>query len=170
MRNLAVICAEMLMQCLFSLPRFPLFNFVKATYLRSFGAKVGKRCVFYPGVWIMTGRNLRLGDDVDLALEVLLTTDGGVDIGDRVLIGYRTQILSGNHRIPGRTERIFEAGHVPKPVKIENDAWIGGNCMILPGITIGEGAVIGAGSVVTKSVPAFAVAVGNPAKVIRMRE
>lgn len=170
MRSMLVICVEAFMRGLFSLPRFPLFNFFKAGYLRLLGAKIGKRCVFYPGVWVMTGRNLRMGDDVDLALEVLLTTDGGVTIGDRVLIGYRTQVLSGNHRVPGRSERIFDSGHVLKPVVIEKDAWIGGNCMILPGVTIGEGAVIGGGSVVTRSIPAFSIAVGNPAKVIRMRE
>lgn len=54
-----------------------------------------------------------------------------------------------------------------KPIKICNDAWIGMNVIILKGVTIGEGAVIGAGSVVTKDIPAWCVAVGNPAKVIR---
>jgi acetyltransferase-like isoleucine patch superfamily enzyme len=54
-------------------------------------------------------------------------------------------------------------------VEIEEDVWIGANCVILPGVTIGRGAVIGAGSVVTKSVPAYSIYVGNPAKLMRMR-
>jgi maltose O-acetyltransferase len=157
------------MRMLFSLPRFACCNFFKASLLRLLGAKVGRRCTFYPGVWIMTGRNLSIGDDVDLALEVLVTTEGGVKIGDRVLVGYRTQILSANHKIPDRSQRIFNAGHAPRAVRIDNDAWIGANCIILPGVTIGEGAVIGAGSVVTKAIPAFSIAVGNPARVIRNR-
>jgi acetyltransferase-like isoleucine patch superfamily enzyme len=165
-----VIWIEAAMRFMFCLPRFSVCNFAKATFLRILGAKVGRRCVFYPGVWIMTGRNLVLGDDVDLAFEVLVTTAGGVFIGDRSLIGYRTQIISGNHRIPGKDRRIFDAGHVHQPIRIENDVWIGANCVILPGVTIGEGAVIGAGSIVTKPIPAFSVAVGNPARVIRTRE
>lgn len=157
------------MRLIFAMPRFVTCNKVKALFLRVLGAKVGRRCTFYPGVWIMTGRNLTLGDDVDLALEVLVTTPGGVYIGDRALIGYRTQIISGNHRVPERNEQIFTAGHVHRPVRIENDVWVGANCVILPGVTIGEGAVIGAGSIVTKSIPPFAIAVGNPARVIRTR-
>lgn len=170
MKRYLVIFAEMVMRFLFAMPRFSLCNAVKAFYLRLCGARVGKRCVFYPGVWIMTGRRLRLGDDVDLALEVLITTDGGVEIGDRSMIGYRTQILSANHVVPPVNERIFGAGHVYRKVVIENDVWVGGNCMILPGVTIGQGAVVGGGSVVVRSIPPFAVAVGNPAKVVRMRD
>ena len=169
MRRTLIIWVEVFLRILFSLPRFRVCNLLKAIFLRTLGAKIGKRCVFYPGVWIMTGRNLVLGDDVDLALDVLVTTEGGVFIGDRCLIGYRTQIISGNHRVPGKADRIFDAGNVRRPVRIQNDVWIGANCIILPGVTIGEGAVIGAGSIVTKSIPPFSMAVGNPARVIRTR-
>ena len=131
---------------------------------------MGRRVTFYPGVWIMTGRRLVIGDDVDLALDVLITSDGGVEIGDRVLIGYRTMILSRNHRIPAGRGPIFSSGHESKAVRIGDDAWIGGNCTILPGVEIGKGCVIGAGSVVTKSIPDYCVAVGNPARPIRVRE
>ena len=134
------------------------------------GSKIGKRVVFYPGVWIFTGRNLVVGDDVDFALGVLVTTNGGVEIGDRTLIGYRTQILSGNHVIPPGKGRIFSAGDVSGPVKIGQDVWIGANCLILPGVTIGEGAVVAGGSVVTKDVASFTIVGGCPAKVIKNRE
>lgn len=168
-RPFAIVCYEVIMRALFALPRYGALNAVKTLFLRMNGATVGRRVVFYPGVWIIPGRGLSLGDDVDLALDVLITTGGGVTIGDRVLIGYRTCIISGNHVIPPIPGRIFDAGHVGRPVTIENDVWVGCNCTILGGVTIGEGAVIGAGSVVTKDVPSFAIAAGVPAKVIRQR-
>lgn len=170
LRSFLVVTYEMAMRALFSLPRYPFFNWLKASLLRCRGAKIGKRVVFYPGVWIVTGRNLVIGDDVDIALEVLITSDGGVKIGDRTLIGYRTQILCANHIIPGDRGRIFRAGHKAKHIVIENDVWIGANCVILAGVTIGEGAVIAAGSVVTKPVEAFTIVGGNPARLIRKRE
>ena len=170
MKATLVVGYECLFRIIFSLPRFALFNALKAKLLRSMGARVGRRCVFYPGVWLMPGRMLELGDDVDLALGVIITTSGGVKIGSRTLVGYRTQILSRNHRIGPSAERIFDSGHESLPVDIGCDAWIGANCVILPGVSIGEGAVIGAGAVVTKDVPSYAIAVGNPARVVRYRE
>ncbi len=170
MHYFLIVCYESLMRLVLNLPRFRLCNAVKSVFLRICGAKIGKRCVFYPGVWIVTGRSLVVGDDVDFALDVLVTTGGGVYIGNRTLIGYRTQILSTNHRIPPLPGRIFESGHDKKPVWIGRDVWIGANCMILPGVTIGDGCVIGAGSIVTKNIEADSIAVGNPARVIRKRK
>ena len=165
-----VVCYECVLQILFSLPRFRLFNWFKAMFLRCRGAKIGKCVVFYPGVWIEPGNGLCVGDDVDLAKDVLIGTGGGVTIGDRTMIGFRTQIFSGNHAIPERGKPIFGSGHVRKPTVIEEDVWIGANCIILCGVTIGKGAVVGAGSVVTKSVESYAIVAGNPAKLIRMRD
>ncbi len=168
MKYFGVVAYEFLYRILFSLPRFSFINYCKKLMLGWLGAQIGKRPIFYPGVWIMPGRNLVVGNDVDFALDVLITTGGGVQIGDRVLIGYRTQILSSNHHINGR-EPIFNSGHVYKQVVIGNDVWIGAGVIVLPGVTIGEGAVIAAGSVVTKDVPAFTIAAGVPARVIRER-
>lgn len=169
MHHFLVVSYETLMRFLFSLPRYPSLNRLKAYFLRKQGARVGKRVTFYPGVWIMPGRGLEIGDDVDLALDVLITTGGGVKIGARTLVGYRSQILSANHIIPSKTEKIFNTGHDLKPVTIGVDVWIGANCIILPGINIGDGAVIAAGSVVTKSVAAFTVVGGVPARIIKER-
>lgn len=165
-----VVTYELISKVIFSLPRFMLLSHIKKLLLIIVGAKFGQRTVFYPGVWIQPGMNLTVGDDVDFALDVLVTTKGGVTIGNRVLIGYRTQILSSNHSIPNRSERIFDSGHSYAPVFIEDDVWIGANCTILPGVTIGEGAVVAAGSVVTKDIPKFSISAGVPAKVIKMRD
>lgn len=170
LKSALIIAFETVCRAVFALPRFHFLGFFKALLLRLAGARIGKRVTFYPGVWVMTGRNLVVGDDVDLALDVLITTDGGVTIGNRVLIGYRTMILSRNHTIPKDRGPIFAAGHSSKPVHIDDDSWIGGNCIILPGVTIGKGCVIGAGSVVTKSIPDYTIAVGNPARPIRTRD
>lgn len=164
-----VCLIEFFAKILFSLPRFRFFNRIKSIFLQCLGARIGKRVVFYPGVWIMPGRKLVVGDDVDFALDVLVTTSGGVTIGDRTLIGYRTQILSNNHRIPNGRAPIFYAGHEGKPVLIGNDVWIGANCLILPGVTIGEGAVVAGGSIVTKDIPPFSIVAGNPARILKER-
>ena len=73
-----VVLFEFLMVLLFTLPRFRLLNFFKSLFLRLMGAKIGKRVVFYPGVWIMTGKNLFIGDDVDLAKDVIITSKEGL--------------------------------------------------------------------------------------------
>jgi len=166
--NLIVIY-ETCMLLVFMLPRFSLFDELKSMVLRCLGAKVGKRIIYYPGLRIMPCKNLNFGDDVDLAWDVLITTGGGVNIGDRTMIGYRTQILSSSHIIPPKPERIFDVGDTHAAVNIYNDVWIGGNSMILPGVTIGEGAVVAAGSVVTKDVSPFTIVGGCPAKLIKER-
>lgn len=166
----AVVLFEVISGVIFFLPRFHLFNSLKSCFLRLAGAKIGKRVIYYSGVWISTGKNLCLGDDVDVAKGVYITTKGGVTIGNRVLIGYRTQIISANHVVPPMPERIFGTGHDYKPVVIEDDVWIGANCIICPGVHIGEGAIIGAGCVVTHNIEAFSIVGGVPAKKIKCRK
>lgn len=170
MRYDLVVLVESITQVILLLPRFRIFNAFKVWYLSFFGASFGSRCVLYPGIWIQPGRNLIVGSDVDLAVGVLLTTSGGVVIGDRVLIGYGAKIISSNHKIPKGHEMIFGSGHVHDSVTIENDVWIGANVIILPGVTIREGSVIAAGAVVTSEIPAFSIAAGVPAKVVQKRE
>jgi maltose O-acetyltransferase len=169
-RSFLVITYELFLVLVFSLPRYALCNALKALFLRMMGAKIGRRPNFYPGVWISPGWNLEVGDDVDFALDVIVVTSGGVRIGSRVLIGYRTQINSRNHRIPPRPGRIFDSKHESRPVVIGDDVWIGGNCLILPGVTIGEGAVIAGGAVVTRDVEAYSIVGGVPARLIKYRE
>jgi acetyltransferase-like isoleucine patch superfamily enzyme len=170
MKSWFVVIYEMIMRILFSLPRFKTLNNLKSLFLKLCGAKVGRRVVYYPGLWISPPQKLIIGDDVDLALNVLITSSGGVKIGDRTLVGYGTKILSSNHIIPDRSVRIFDAGHESNEVTIANDVWIGSGCTILPGVNIGEGAVIAAGSVVTRDVEPFVIVAGTPAKVIKVRK
>jgi len=167
-----VVSYETVMSAVFALPRYPFCNSVKGRFLRCMGAKIGKRVVFYPGVWITLppGSTLEIGDDVDLALGVMITAAGGVRIGERTLIGFRTHIHSANHVIPDDGSPIFYSGVEKEMVTIGKDVWIAANCTVLPGVTIGEGAVVAAGSVVTKDVEAYTVVGGVPAKLLRRRE
>jgi acetyltransferase-like isoleucine patch superfamily enzyme len=170
LKSFLVVSYETLMKLVFSLPRYRTLDALKSCFLRLNGAKVGRRVIYYPGVWIAPGMNAFIGDDVDFALDVLVDTSGGVQIGDRALIGYGTKIISSNHVIPPNRGSIFHAGYDKRPVVIGKDVWIGANVIILPGRTIGEGAVIAAGSVVTKNVEPYTIVGGNPAKLIRRRD
>jgi len=169
MKNFLVCSFELLASIIFALPRHKIFNLIKSGFLRALGSKVGKNITYYPRIKLSPGTNLVLGDCVDLAWGVLITTGGGVEIGDRSLIGYNTQIFSANHVIPPRPQQIFTSGHDKERVIIGKDVWIGAGCLILPGVIIGEGAVVAGGSVVTKDVAPFTIVGGNPARIIKER-
>ncbi|MDD3944784.1 MAG: acyltransferase [Bacteroidales bacterium] len=170
MKNFLVCSYEIISTIVFALPRHKIFNVIKSNYLRIQGADIRKAITYYPGIKINPARNIVISDNVDLAWGVIITTGGGVEIGERTLVGYRTQILSSNHVIPPNKGRIFEAGHSHSKIIIENDVWIGANCIITAGVRIGEGAVVAAGSVVTKDVPSFTIVGGVPAKIIKVRD
>lgn len=94
---------------------------------------------------------------------------GKYSIGDYVAIGPNCSVMGFNHRFDNLNENISKQGRTIKGIIIENNVWIGANTLVLDGVTIGEGCVIGGGSVVTKSIPPFSVAAGNPCKVIKRR-
>jgi acetyltransferase-like isoleucine patch superfamily enzyme len=171
LKDFVISSFEILSTLIFALPRHKiLFNPIKRLFLLCLGAKVGRMVTFYPGIKISTGRKLVLGAHVDLAWGVLITTDGGVEIGERTLVGYNTMIYSRNHIIPEAGGKIFYSGHQAGKVTIGKDVWIGSGCIILPGKTIGEGAVVAAGSVVSKDVEPFTIVGGVPAKVLKNRK
>ncbi|MCE5177950.1 MAG: acyltransferase [Porphyromonadaceae bacterium] len=95
------------------------------------------------------------------------TIIGPVTIGNKVNLAQNIIISGLNHNFEDAEVAIADQGVHTAPVTIEDDVWIGGNSVILPGTRIGEHVVIGAGSVVTKDVPAYSIAVGNPARVVK---
>src|SRR6202000_3078716 len=94
---------------------------------------------------------------------------GGITIGDNVIIGPGSKIFSENHVFSNPEIIIKDQGVTRAGVTIKNNCWIGAGVTILDGVTIGEGCVIAAGSVITKSIPAFSIAAGVPGRVIKNR-
>ena len=119
-------------------------------------------------LWAFDG-SIRTGTNVFLGPYVTIYGHGGVEIGDQTLVSMHATILSSNHAVPGREKVIRAQPDILLPSKIGRDVWIGANAVILGGVKIGDGCVIGAGSVVTKDLPAYAVAFGAPARVVRSR-
>lgn len=109
------------------------------------------------------GRHLQIGKNVFINSGVTFTDLGGIQLADRVLIGPNATLVSVNHPLDPADRRNLEL----KPIKVDTNAWIGANATILPGVTIGENAVVAAGAIVTKDVPANTVVAGVPAKVIK---
>lgn len=120
-------------------------------------------------IYVDYGSNISLGANSLINMNCTLLDTGKIEIGDNTLLAPDVKIYTAIHPINPK-ERFMEEGKIctsTKPVKIGNNVWIGGNCTILPGIEIGDNSVIGAGSVVTKSIPKNAVAYGNPCCVVR---
>jgi galactoside O-acetyltransferase len=117
------------------------------------------------------GSRLEIGEDVGLNVGVMLNADcgGSIVIGNRVLIGPYAVIRAANHRMDATGVPILQQGHKPGVIVIEDDVWLGAHVTVLPDVRIGRGAVIGAGSVVSRDVPAGAIAAGSPATVLRYR-
>ncbi len=97
----------------------------------------------------------------------ILRGQGGISIGDDVYLGTLVQILAVNHIFADTSRPISQQGITAEGVSIADGAWIGSGALILDGVTIGRNSVVGAGAVVTKDVPDYSVAVGNPARVVR---
>ena len=127
-----------------------------------FGKNVNieRNAVFSPG--------LKIGDNSGVGINCEVY--GAVTIGDNVMMGPEVVIYTSGHRFDRTDIPMREQGSTePREVIIGNDVWIGRRAMIMPGVTIGDGCVIGAGAVVTKDIPEYSVAVGVPAWVIKSR-
>lgn len=126
---------------------------------------LGEDSVIEPPIYIDYGENTYIGKDFYANFDCVFLDAAEIRIGDRVLLGPRVSLLTPMHpiSIKGRQSGLESA----RPITIGDDVWLGGNTTVLPGVTIGSGSIIGAGSVVTKDIPAGVVAVGNPCRVLR---
>ena len=144
----------------------PLESKRRAELLKDMFAEVGEGAYIEPPLhanW--GGKRVHLGKNVYANFNLTLVDDTEIYIGDNVMIGPNTVIATAGHPIdPELRLRITQYN---KPVHIGNNCWLGANVVVMPGVSIGENTVIGAGSVVTKDIPAGVVAVGNPCRVMR---
>jgi acetyltransferase-like isoleucine patch superfamily enzyme len=132
--------------------------------------QLGPKVVFQPGFRVTNPELVAIGSNCNFAHGVFITGGGGVTIGDWVGFGPDTKIWSVNHRFDDPDRPWMLQGWDKKPVVIEDDVWLGANVFVMPGVTIGRGAIVSAGAVVGKSVPQYALVCGNPGRVIGWRK
>ncbi|KAJ1706632.1 acetyltransferase [Aspergillus flavus] len=123
-----------------------------------------------PPISIDYGLNFKVGKGTFLNFNLLVLDTCLVTIGERVLFGPNVSIYGATHPMDPAVRRGLEGPEAGKEVHVEDDVWIGGSVIILAGVRIGRGSTVGAGSVVTRDVPPFHFAAGNPARVIKKIE
>lgn len=139
-------------------------------------ARFGVDASFRPGAYAIGCSKIEIGRRVVIRPGTMLfadssTEDASIIIEDDVLVGSSVHIYTGNHRFDDTSKPIIDQGHYPsKKVCLRKGCWIGANVTILPGVEIGQNSVIGAGSIVSKSIPSKVVAIGNPARIIKNLE
>ena len=136
---------------------------VRELLARLTGKPVHESVTLFPPFYADFGRNISFGKRIFINSGCTFQDQGGVVIGDDCLIGHNTVLATLNHDLaPSR-----RADMHPAPIVIGRNVWIGSNATVLPGVTIGDDAVVAAASVVTKDVPERSVVVGSPARVVR---
>lgn len=143
--------------------RIPLW-FLRKAYYRMMGLKLGSRSILDMDQYFLKISNLQIGDNSHINRKCTLDARAGLQIGNNVSISHNVSIISGSHDY--KSPKFDYCG---APIVLEDYAWIGINATILQGVTIGKGAVVSAGAVVTKDVAPFAVVGGIPATVITTR-
>ncbi|MDT0403373.1 sugar O-acetyltransferase [Streptomyces edwardsiae] len=126
---------------------------------------VGERTVLLPPFHAGFGGNVHIGDDFFGNVNLTFVDDVDIRIGDGVMIAPSVTLTTTGH--PVHPSRRTDFGRFSEPVVIEDKVWIGSNAVVLPGVRIGYGSVIGAGSVVSRDIPPMTVAVGTPCRVVR---
>lgn len=140
-------------------------NAVRILILRIFGAHIGGKCLIYSSTKIYVPWNLIIGDAVCVGPRVEVYNKGVITMGSGVVVSQDAYLCTASHDIADP-----RMGLVLKPIAIGDDVWIAAKATVLPGVTIGDGAVVGACAVVAKDIPPWSVVGGNPSRVIRMRE
>lgn len=143
----------------------PSENEKRTAILKSILGDCGEHVFIENPVHMSYGTHVHLGEHFYANFNMVIVDDMDVYIGDRVMVGPNVTICTTGHPVyPLYREMV---AHYSLPIHIGNNVWIGANSVILPGVTIGDNTVIGAGSIVTRDIPANVVAVGNPCRVMR---
>jgi len=132
--------------------------------------EIGAHTLLEPGVWLTlpAPARVRIGSGSFLNLNVMVAAMSLVEIGDHCMFANGCFVTDANHRYDDLTRPVTWQGFTSKgPTRVGDNVWCGANVVITSGVTVGERCVIGANSVVTQDLPAYAIAVGAPAKVVR---
>jgi putative colanic acid biosynthesis acetyltransferase WcaF len=132
--------------------------------LNSFGARISSKARVYPGTTIWYPPNLSMGDHSVIGPGVIVYDMDRIEIGDYAIISQRAHLCGGTHDPDDANFQL-----IPKPITIGAKAWVAAEAFVGPGVTIGEGAVLGARGVAVKSIAPWQIHGGNPAKLIRER-
>lgn len=143
--------------------------YLRRRYFRKHFKQYGEEIIISHHVTLYNPQKMIVGDRVHISGYAHINAGGGITIGDNSGIGPYAKIFSVNHDLDSQDKFWHHTWKPGEPVRIGKDVWIGSAAIILPGVSIGDGAIIGAGAVVTKDIPPYSMAVGNPAKVIRSR-
>ena len=136
---------------------------LRALFSRLIGQPVDESFALFPPFHTDCGKNIHIGKHVFINMGCKFQDQGGIFIGDGALIGHNVVLATLNHAMsPNRRSTM-----IPAPIHIGKHVWIGSNATVLPGVKIGYGAIIGAGSVVTKDVEPMTIVAGNPARFIK---
>ncbi len=137
---------------------------IRALFSELMGTKVDDSFLLIPPFYTAGGDEIRVGRNVFVNQNCTFYDLGGLDIADDVLIGPNVSIITAGHPVEPSRRRATTIG---KPIRIERNVWIAAGATVIGGVTVGENAVVAAGSVVTKDVPPNTLVGGNPARVIR---
>ena len=139
---------------------------LRSRLMKKMFAEMGDNCYIEPPFYAnFGGKNVHLGNDVYANFHLTCVDDTHIYIGDHTMIGPNVTLVTAAHPIsPTLREKVYQYN---LPVRIGKNCWLGANVTVLPGVTIGDNTVVGAGSVVTKDLPSNVVAVGVPARVLR---
>ncbi len=138
---------------------------LRAEVLRALLGHCGQDVIIRPPLLLDYGINFSIGDRSFVNYNLVALDVARITIGEDCFLGPNVQLLTPSHPIePGPRRARWESA---KPIVLGNNVWLGGGVIVLPGVTIGDNTIVGAGSVVTKDLPADVVAVGNPARIVR---
>lgn len=139
----------------------------KEYIIRKLFKKTGEHFIIEPTFYCDYGYNIEIGENFYSNHNLVILDEAEVKFGNNVFIGPNCSFYSACH--PLNVTQRNEGLEYALPITVGNNVWLGGNVTVLPGVTIGDNTVIGAGSVVCKDIPSHSVAVGNPCKVIKKR-